>query len=154
MPTMSKQPVGGFAELLQRLRVNAGLTQEKLAAAAEVSPRTISDLERGINRTARKDTAGLLADAMALTGDERAEFLAVASGKPAPAEASGYDDADASNLGWLDSAVSKNFVGRQKELGFLRCARSRVWRWRPSSPRRPARSGPRPGSARRSGTPR
>jgi transcriptional regulator with XRE-family HTH domain/tetratricopeptide (TPR) repeat protein len=126
MPTMSKQPVGGFAELLQRLRVNAGLTQEKLAAAAEVSPRTISDLERGINRTARKDTAGLLADAMALTGDERAEFLAVASGKPAPAEASGYDDADASNLGWLDSAVSKNFVGRQKELGFLREAWSRA----------------------------
>ena len=86
MPTMAKQPVGGFAELLQRLRVRAGLTQDELAEAAGVSPRTVSDLERGINRTARKDTAGLLADAMGLTGREREQFLAAARGKPTAAE--------------------------------------------------------------------
>ncbi|MGH3278578.1 MAG: helix-turn-helix transcriptional regulator, partial [Trebonia sp.] len=66
---MAKQPVGGFAELLQRLRARAGMTQEELAAAAEVSPRTVSDLERGVNRTARKDTAGLLAGAIGLAGE-------------------------------------------------------------------------------------
>jgi transcriptional regulator with XRE-family HTH domain len=149
MPTMAKQPAGGFAELLQRLRVRAGMTQDELAEAAGVSPRTVSDLERGINRTARKDTAGLLADAMALTGQEREQFLAAARGKPTAAElaaraeataeafeaapgvtpagaSGGHDDSDASNLGWLDSAVSRNFVGRQKELGFLREAWSRA----------------------------
>jgi transcriptional regulator with XRE-family HTH domain len=77
---MAKQPVSGFAGLLQRLRVQAGMTQEELARAAEVSPRTVSDLERGINKTARRDTAGLLADAMSLTGDDRERFLAAARG--------------------------------------------------------------------------
>src|ERR1700722_19571799 len=86
MPTMAKQPAGRFAELLQRLRVRTGLTQEELAVAADVSPRTVSDLERGINRTARRDTAGLLADAMRLTGREREQFMATALGKPTAAE--------------------------------------------------------------------
>jgi transcriptional regulator with XRE-family HTH domain/tetratricopeptide (TPR) repeat protein len=132
MPTMAKQPVSRFAGLLQRLRVQAGMTQEELARAAEVSPRTVSDLERGVNKTARRDTAGLLADAMSLTGDDRERFLAAARGKLTPAEraaaapgavaagpAEADDDADASNLGWLDSAVSGNFVGRQQESGVL-----------------------------------
>ena len=82
---MAKQPAGAFAELLQRLRISAGMTQDELAKAAEVSPRTVSDLERGINRTARKDTAELLATAMGLTGHEREQFLAAARGKPAAA---------------------------------------------------------------------
>jgi transcriptional regulator with XRE-family HTH domain/tetratricopeptide (TPR) repeat protein len=132
---MAKQPVSGFAGLLQRLRVQAGMTQEELARAAEVSPRTVSDLERGINKTARRDTAGLLADAMSLTGDDRERFLAAARGKLTPAgpaatargavaagpagPAEADDDAGASNLGWLDSAVSGNFVGRQQESGVL-----------------------------------
>jgi transcriptional regulator with XRE-family HTH domain/tetratricopeptide (TPR) repeat protein len=146
--TMAK-PAGGFAELLQRLRVRAGMTQEELAAAADVSPRTVSDLERGVNRTARKDTAGLLADGLELTGSEqREQVLAAARGQPTPAERAararaaaaafaapgvapagagrGDDDSGASNLGWLDSAVSKNFVGRQQESGFLREAWSRA----------------------------
>ena len=50
------------AELLRRLRTDAGFTQEELAEAARVSPRSISDLERGIHQTARKDTARLRAD--------------------------------------------------------------------------------------------
>src|SRR5580692_12584186 len=82
---MAKQPAAGFAELLQRLRISAGMTQDELAKAAEVSPRTVSDLERGINRTARKDTAELLATAMGLTGSEQEQFLAAARGKPAAA---------------------------------------------------------------------
>ncbi|HEX7161366.1 MAG TPA: helix-turn-helix transcriptional regulator, partial [Trebonia sp.] len=67
--------------MLQRLRVSAGLTQEELAGAAGVSPRTVSDLERGINRSARRDTAELLADAMGLAGDEREQFLVAARGR-------------------------------------------------------------------------
>ena len=61
-------PVAGpglsFAELLRRLRSEARLTQEELAEAAGLSPRSVSDLERGINRTARKDTAILVDDSI------------------------------------------------------------------------------------------
>ena len=63
---MAEQPGLSFAVLLRQLRVKALLTQEELAEAAGVSPRSVSDLERGINRTARKDTALLLAGALGL----------------------------------------------------------------------------------------
>jgi len=43
----------GFGGLLRRLRDEAGLTQDELAEAAAVSQRAISDLERGVNATAR-----------------------------------------------------------------------------------------------------
>jgi tetratricopeptide (TPR) repeat protein/DNA-binding XRE family transcriptional regulator len=75
-----------FAGLLRRLRTGARLTQEELAEAAGLSPRSVSDLERGINRTARKDTAGLLADALSLTGQVRALFIAAARGRRPAAE--------------------------------------------------------------------
>ena len=62
------QPQLEFAGLLRQLRVQATLTQEELAEAAGLSPRSVSDLERGIHRTARKDTALLLADALGVAG--------------------------------------------------------------------------------------
>jgi transcriptional regulator with XRE-family HTH domain len=62
------QPSMSFAGLLWQLRLHAGLTQEELAEAAEVSARSVSDLERGINMTARKETARLLANALNLAG--------------------------------------------------------------------------------------
>jgi DNA-binding XRE family transcriptional regulator len=63
---VAEQSGGGFAGLLRQLRVEAGLTQEELAEAAGLSPRSVSDLERGIHRTAHKDTALLLAGALGL----------------------------------------------------------------------------------------
>src|SRR5260370_36740115 len=54
------------------------MAQEELADAAGLSPRSISDLERGISRTTRKDTAQLLADALRLTGHVRVLFVAAA----------------------------------------------------------------------------
>jgi predicted ATPase/DNA-binding CsgD family transcriptional regulator/DNA-binding XRE family transcriptional regulator len=75
----------GFGGLLRRLRAEARLTQEELAGAACLSQRSVSDLERGINRTARKDTALLLAGALGLDGPARDLFVAAARGK-APAE--------------------------------------------------------------------
>ena len=62
------EPGLSFAGLLRQLRSEAKLTQEELAAAARLSPRSVSDLERGINRTAHKDTAVLLAGALGLAG--------------------------------------------------------------------------------------
>jgi transcriptional regulator with XRE-family HTH domain len=143
MATTGGQSPGGFGALLQRLRTRAGMTQEELAERATVSPRTVSDLERGINQTARRATAQLLAGALELAGDEREQFLAAARGRPAAAgrpqlaapqlaappaslDDASLDDAGASNLGWLDTAVSRNFAGRQRELGQLREAWSRA----------------------------
>jgi transcriptional regulator with XRE-family HTH domain len=82
---VTEQPALAFGGLLRQLRSEAKLTQEDLAGAAGVSTRSVSDLERGINRTARKDTAALLADALSLTGQPRALFIAAARGR-APAE--------------------------------------------------------------------
>jgi tetratricopeptide (TPR) repeat protein/transcriptional regulator with XRE-family HTH domain len=74
-----------FGGLLRQLRDEAGLTQDELAEAAQVSQRAISDLERGINHTARKDTAILLAGALGLDGPARELFVAAARGR-APAD--------------------------------------------------------------------
>ena len=79
-----RKPGLSFAGLLRQLRAEARLTQEELAEAASLSPRSVSDLERGINRTAHKDTALLLAGALDLAGPVRELFVAAARGK-APA---------------------------------------------------------------------
>src|SRR5689334_6227938 len=84
---MVDQPGLGFGGLLRQLRAEARLTQEELAAAAGLSPRSVSDLERGINRTARKDTADLLAAALGLAGPAHAAFVAAARGRMLAAEA-------------------------------------------------------------------
>src|SRR6185437_11716025 len=66
-----EQPEPEFAELLRQLRAEARLTQEELAEAASLSPRSVSDLERGVHRTARKDTAVLLSGALGLAEPAR-----------------------------------------------------------------------------------
>ena len=78
---MTEGSAQGFGPLLRQLRDDAGLTQEELAEAARLSPRSISDLERGVNATARKETARLLADALGLAGPQRAHFEAIARGR-------------------------------------------------------------------------
>ena len=84
---MAEQPSLSFAGLLRQLRAEAKLTQEELAEAAGLSPRSVSDLERGINRTARKDTALLLASALGLAGPTGELFVAAARGRAPAAEA-------------------------------------------------------------------
>jgi len=74
-------PSGDFGEMLRRLRREARLTQEDLAETAGISARSVSDLERGINATARNDTARRLADALNLTRERREEFEAAAFGQ-------------------------------------------------------------------------
>jgi tetratricopeptide (TPR) repeat protein/transcriptional regulator with XRE-family HTH domain len=74
-----------FGSLLRQLRDDAFLTQEELANAAGLGPRSVSDLERGVSRTARLESARLLADALGLAGEARALFLAAARGRAEPA---------------------------------------------------------------------
>jgi tetratricopeptide (TPR) repeat protein/DNA-binding XRE family transcriptional regulator len=127
------EPPAVFARLLRKLRTEARLTQEELAEAAGLSPRSISDLERGINRTAHKDTARLLADALHLTGPGRAEFEAVARGRvPGGAGLGGVVVAAAGSSGVAAAGASRvvaatrtlprdiaSFTGRQQELAHL-----------------------------------
>jgi len=115
---MAEQPVLGFAGLLRQLRAEARLTQEELAEAAGLSPRGVSDLERGINRTARKDTAVLLAGALGLAEPVRSLFVAAARGK-APAgevlEAVRGRGGAAAAVRTLPRDIA-GFTGRQREL--------------------------------------
>jgi transcriptional regulator with XRE-family HTH domain len=70
-----------FGVLFRRLRQQAGLTQEDLAARSGLSVRTIRRLETGESANPQLDTVRLLADALELDPDERAQLLAVADGQ-------------------------------------------------------------------------
>jgi predicted ATPase/DNA-binding XRE family transcriptional regulator len=78
----SGDDVEPFAELLRRLRLAAGLTQESLAQAAGISVDAVGTLERGTRLTPRADTARLLADALRLDGEDRRRFLSVSAPHP------------------------------------------------------------------------
>ena len=96
---VTEQPALSFAGLLRRLRAEAKLTQEELAAAAGVSARSVSNLERGINRTAHKDTAVLLASALGLTGSAGELFVAAARGNVPAAQVLAAAEAAGLRLG-------------------------------------------------------
>jgi tetratricopeptide (TPR) repeat protein/transcriptional regulator with XRE-family HTH domain len=65
-----------FGRLLRQMRQAAGLTQEELAERAHLSWRAISDLERGLRQTPRRETVSLLANALGLGAAERAALEA------------------------------------------------------------------------------
>ena len=107
---MAEPPVT-FAALLRKLRTQARLTQEELAEAAALSPRSVSDLERGIAATPHRETVRLLADALHLPGPARAEFEAAARGRPVPA----VPVTAAAGMRTLPRDIA-SFTGRQQEL--------------------------------------
>ena len=109
---MADPPEPSFAGLLRQLRTAAGLTQEELAETARLSPRSVSDLERGVNRTARKDTALLLADALGLAQPVRELFVEAARGRAAVAAVLEAMSAQRNNL----PAPVDSFIGRRAEL--------------------------------------
>jgi transcriptional regulator with XRE-family HTH domain len=121
---VAEQAGSGFAGLLRQLRAEARLTQEELAEAAGLSPRSVSDLERGLHRTARKDTAELLAAALGLAGPARSLFVAAARGRGPVSDvlsavqeaAPGTAAAAASRTLPRDTA---SFTGRERELAQL-----------------------------------
>lgn len=117
-----QQAAAGLAGLLRQLRTDAGMTQEELADRSGLSTRTVSDLERAVNLTARRDTAALLADALGLTGSDREHFMTVARGRPAAGPAVPAGGTAASNTVWIESAAAETFVGREAELSVLSSA--------------------------------
>ena len=116
---MAEQATSGLAGLLRQLRAEAGLTQQELAKSAGVSPRSVSDLERGINRTARQDTAVRLAGALGLPEPVRSLFVAAAVGRIPAAQvlaarrgqAPGGSPASAGGMHGFVPALT-SFVGR------------------------------------------
>ena len=118
------EPFLSFGGLLRQFRAEARLTQEELAEAAGLSSRSVSDLERGINRTARKDTAVLLADALSLTGQVRVLFAAAARGRAPAAEvlAARLDGAADGSAAAAAQSLPRDigsFTGREPELARL-----------------------------------
>ena len=106
-----------FASLLCHYRKAAGLSQEELARRALMSRRGISDLERGVSHAPRRDTIGLLADALELTAAERARFSAAAQrglGLPLGPHAAAWA-ASASR----PAPLSPPLVGREEELAYI-----------------------------------
>ena len=71
-----------FGALLRRLRTQAGLTQEALAAASGVGVRTISDLERGLANRPRAATLAQLVTALQLAPETQALLEASARQLP------------------------------------------------------------------------
>jgi non-specific serine/threonine protein kinase len=115
-----ESPAGGstFGELLRRHRLEGGLSQEALAERARMSARGIGALERGDRRTPQRETVLLLADALALSGEQRRAFEAAANPvgsrlvKRGSVTAGPWPSAPSSNLPlWLTT-----FVGREAEV--------------------------------------
>jgi transcriptional regulator with XRE-family HTH domain len=94
---MVNEPSASFGELLRDHRRAAGLTQEELAEQAGVSPRSISELERGGAHVPRRDTVALLVRALGLVGPDRATFEALIERRRRPRHATplARDDAEA-----------------------------------------------------------
>ncbi|GAA2702443.1 tetratricopeptide repeat protein [Micromonospora olivasterospora] len=76
-----------MSDLLRAYRRVAGLTQAELAARAGIGVRTVRDLERGRSARPQRTTVDLLAGALDLAGQARAEFVAAARGGVPPAGA-------------------------------------------------------------------
>ena len=113
-----------FAGLLRQLRTEARLTQEELAETAGISTRAVSDLERGVNRTAHKDTAQLLAAALGLSGPTEERFVAAARGRVSAGMVVG--GGPSAGQGTFAAAATRalprdiaSFTGRQNELARL-----------------------------------
>jgi predicted ATPase/DNA-binding XRE family transcriptional regulator len=73
-----ESPSFDFAALLRRFRRERGLTQERLAADAQLSVGSISYLERGLSLVPHRDTIDLLERALRLTPGEAALFAEAA----------------------------------------------------------------------------
>ncbi len=107
-----------FGSLLKRHRMAALLTQQQLADRAHLSLDAIRALERGKRRTPRPDSARLLADALTLTGIERAELLAAAT--PQKDGESANQGSPSPQAARLTITQPTTLLGRERELETIR----------------------------------
>jgi tetratricopeptide (TPR) repeat protein/transcriptional regulator with XRE-family HTH domain len=107
------------------------MSQEELAEKARLSARAISDLERGVKRTPRRDTVQLLVEALGLSGESRTAFVTAArepavrrppraATQGAVEEAPTYPQVPAPPAGGFLGAVPEgSLIGRRAELGTI-----------------------------------
>jgi non-specific serine/threonine protein kinase len=124
-----------FGPLLRQHRLAAGLTQEALAARAGLGTRSIQHLERGETRPQRA-TARRLAVALALSGEQRGTFAALAQPGPRrPAMRTGRGGSTSTHTAVTAPAVDLGerphaahnlpvdltaFIGREPELAVVK----------------------------------
>ncbi|MBV9354260.1 MAG: helix-turn-helix domain-containing protein [Chloroflexi bacterium] len=89
-----------FGRVLREHRQSARLTQEGLAERAGVSPRSISELERGAAHIPRRDTVSLLVRALSLSGSDRDEFQALVDRQRQNAVRPARADSHGARLRW------------------------------------------------------
>jgi non-specific serine/threonine protein kinase len=109
-----------LGERLRRYRIEAGLTQEELAAQAGLSVRAVSDVERGVSRTPYPETLRRLATALNLDADVQAALDRTRRRATASVRVS--DQLPKGRVGVVDAlpVPVSGFVGRENELAELR----------------------------------
>jgi predicted ATPase/transcriptional regulator with XRE-family HTH domain len=112
LPSGSLHP--SFGDLLRRLRVARGLTQELLAERTGLSVRGISDLERGVRNVPYRETILRLIAGLELTGDEQALLLTFARRGARLGVVPVHGQWSFGSAG--RAAVPDEFVGRAPEL--------------------------------------
>jgi tetratricopeptide (TPR) repeat protein/transcriptional regulator with XRE-family HTH domain len=118
-------PGGGFAGLLRRHRLAAGLSQEELGEWSGLTARAIADMERGRSARPYQRSVRALADALALPDAERALFerasrlvVPAPSAALSPPDRLGTEGQDRAAPRQLPAAVT-HFTGRAAELAAL-----------------------------------
>ncbi|MDQ3854962.1 MAG: tetratricopeptide repeat protein [Chloroflexota bacterium] len=111
-----------FGQLLRRHRLERSLSQEELAERAGLSVRAISDLERGIRRSPYSETVEMLARALELTPEQRAELIAAVDRRRGPgAEPDSGAGASPPLSPLVDLPLPPTpLVGREQEVGAVR----------------------------------
>src|SRR5215208_1254204 len=112
---MATRDLPGFGDLLRRHRTAAALSQEELAERAGVSVRALSDLERGVHRAPRLETVRMLADALGLEKQDRADLLVVARPETLPAATAPARPTGAATL----PRPPTRLIGRESEVAML-----------------------------------
>ncbi|MEO8511086.1 MAG: helix-turn-helix domain-containing protein [Chloroflexota bacterium] len=107
---------GTFGNRLRRYRETAGLTQDELAEYAGLTAKGISALERGARRRPYPNTVRAIADALGLSAEERAAFIASVPSRSPVADSRDRDGARAC-LSW--PSESSALIGRDEELRIL-----------------------------------
>lgn len=123
---LSMPDADSFGAMLRRIRMSAGLTQERLAESSGISAAGVAALESGRRKVPRAHTVNLLCDALFVSSEQRAALIAAATGVglgpgwPTPVKDNGNERPI--SPGAPRRAVQQSFVGRCDELNALRKA--------------------------------
>lgn len=115
---MATRERSAFGSLLRSYRVEAGLSQERLAEHAGLSERGISNLERGERKSPRLETVRMLADALDLSAEDRIPLFRAARPMDNGAQARARADAPEPAQSSLPVPPTP-LVGREHEIATI-----------------------------------